>query len=100
MVPKLLVSVSPSSAPAQPIGQAKVAIIYARLFLFLLLFPLTKPLIKGGFSGQIDYSKSYKGYKVGQPKKIPLTCTSPSPKTCACCFGACTRKRAHAVSHF
>jgi spore germination protein GerM len=32
-------------------------------------FPLTKYLIKGGISGQIDKNKSYKGYKVRQQQQ-------------------------------
>jgi hypothetical protein len=65
----MLVSHSPAPAQAQPIEKAKVAIISARFFLLLLL-TLTKNLIKGGVSGQIDENKSYKGYKVRQPTKI------------------------------
>jgi hypothetical protein len=50
----LLVSLSPARAQAQPLGQAKVAIIFAYFFFFSLL---TKNIIKGGISGQIVKSK-------------------------------------------
>jgi hypothetical protein len=51
---KILVSLSPAPAQAQPLGQAKVAIISA----YFLFFSLTKNLIKGGISEQTVQNKS------------------------------------------
>ena len=53
----MLVSLSPAPAQAQPLGQAKVAIISASFF-SLSFLPLTKNLIKGGIFGQIVKNKS------------------------------------------
>jgi hypothetical protein len=95
-----LVSLSQAPAQAQPLGQAKVAIISTSFFssslltqAFLGKLMKTKVikgtklgnqknvspirahvdglfLIKRGISEQTDKNKSYKGYKVRQPKKL------------------------------
>jgi hypothetical protein len=62
----LLVSLSPAPAQAQPLGQAKVAIISASFF----FLPPTKNLIKGGFLGKLLKTKVRKGTKLGRQKKI------------------------------
>jgi hypothetical protein len=62
----LLVSLGPAPAQAQPLGQAKVAIISVISFLSLMSINL----IKGGISGKIFQKKSYRRYKVRPPKKM------------------------------
>jgi hypothetical protein len=73
----LLVSLSPAPAQAQALGQAKVAIISAR---FLFFFPLTKNLIKGGISGQIDKNKNI------QPNQSVIARTQARKRADADCF--------------
>ena len=68
----LLVSISPAPAQAQPLGQAKVAIISAYSFLFF-----TNQKLKEAFLSELFKTKVRKGTKLGYQK------TRTIPKMCA-----------------